>query len=301
MVAEQDQRSIRPSIHPDTEIGKVFLTVSSLDQSKNFYTRALGLQVRSMSDGLLELGTGRDTLLQLRELPGARLLAGHTGLYHYALLVPSRLDLANVLQNLLQQQVPLTGFADHHVSEAIYLPDPDGHGIEIYRDRPRRDWSDSQGQFYMTTDPLDVEGLLAELNNGRSNRPWEGLPGETTMGHVHLHVHDIQQALFFYNEVLGFDLMLHWNSAAFLSAGGYHHHLGINIWAGKGASPPPPDSLRLLAYQIRLPDESAFQAVLDRLEAAGVDFERGNSQVRVQDPSGNELLLVVKSQSTIGA
>lgn len=282
-------------IHPDTDIGPVTLSVSSLEQSTDFYTQALGLQVREQSEGQLLLGTDSETLLELHERTGARHEPGRTGLYHFALLVPTRLDLARVLQNLIRQQVPLTGFADHHVSEAIYLPDPDGHGIEIYRDRLRSEWRDAQGQFYMTTDPLDVEGLLAEIKKSPAEGDWLGLPEGTAMGHIHLHVHDLPQALHFYHDLLGFDIMLNWSSAAFVSAGGYHHHIGLNIWAGQGAPPPPPDSLRLLNYQIRLPDEAARRKALQRLEEAGYAFQPENGQVRLQDPSENPISLVLQN------
>lgn len=279
------------SIHPATRVGMVTLSVSSLDRSEAFYTQVLGLKTIDRSNDRLALGVGSYPLLELREQPGATHLSGRTGLYHFAVLVPDRLELARVLRNLLEQQVTLTGFADHHVSEAIYLPDPDGHGIEIYRDRPRSAWLDSQGRFLMTTDPLDVQGLLAELPREYKAESWVGMPGETTMGHIHLHVRDLVEGREFYHRLLGFDLMLDWRSAAFLSAGGYHHHIGINTWAGEQAPPAEPDSLRLIEYELVLPDQGAVKSVLQRLEAAGYTYQQEDSRALLQDPSANTIVL----------
>jgi catechol 2,3-dioxygenase len=288
---EQSPRPSPDAIHPVARIGKVTLSVSSLEDSAAFYTRAVGMQVLANDSDRLLLGAGGNILLELVELPGAAHLPGRTGLYHFAVLVPSRLELAYVLRNLVQQQVPLTGFADHHVSEAIYLPDPDGHGIEIYRDRPRDEWRNEQGQLHMTTDPLDVEGLLGELRAATGEPGWQGLPPGTTMGHIHLHVSNLAQAQEFYGDLLGFEVMLNWHSAAFLSAGGYHHHLGLNTWAGEGAPPPAEDSLRLVEYALTLPDPAALEPIVARLQAAGYPYEREAGRVRVQDPSENRIVV----------
>ena len=181
----------------------------------------------------------------------------------------------------------LQGAADHAVSEALYLADPDGHGIEIYRDRPRAQWKRRGTQIEMTTDPLDLEALRAEAGANPSDAP-RGLAAETVMGHVHLHVAEIASAEAFYLGRIGLDLTLRYGpSATFASAGGYHHHLGMNTWAGVGAPPPPDDAVRLLDYAIVLPDTAARDAVRARLAAAGDPMEERPDGLYARDPSGN--------------
>ncbi|MCI0396130.1 MAG: VOC family protein, partial [Chloroflexi bacterium] len=237
------------------------------------------------------LGAGAADLLVLHERPGARRhLRGVTGLYHFAVLTPSRLALARSLQHLADTQTPLQGFADHLVSEAIYLADPDGNGIEIYRDRPRSEWPRRNGQVQMASDPLDIEGILAELRG--QDAPWTGLDPETTIGHMHLHVADLEAAEAFYVGVLGFELIARLShSAGFVSAGGYHHHIGYNVWAGVGAPPPPPDAVGLRWYEIRLPDAAALDQVVDRLRQANRPLEEQPAGFFVRDPAQNGILL----------
>jgi len=282
------------SIHHDTRMGVVSLTVSDLDRSLAFYQGALGFTLHRRSDGVAYLGAGGADLVKLVERPGARRIQGTTGLYHFAVLVPSRLQLAHSLRRIIDMQTPVQGFADHHVSEAIYLPDPDGNGIEIYRDRPRAEWRYPDGQLKMGTDPLDLQSILDELA-GR-DEPWSGLHAETVIGHVHLHVAQIAQAEAFYRDVLGFDLMLRYGpSATFLSAGGYHHHLGANVWAGVNAPPPPDDAVGLRWYTINLPDEAARQAVADRVRAAEITVEERDEGLFLRDPSASGIVLAVRS------
>src|SRR3954470_3105466 len=222
------------SIAPQTTVGPVHLTVADLDRSLRWYGHALGLNA-ARDDGLARLSAGGDGLLVLYEEPGARPVQGHTGLYHYALLVPERQDLARWLAYVAQERVRLTGLSDHDVSEAIYLRDPDGHGIEIYRDRPREQW-EGQVAARMTTIPLDVESLLGELDDPASE-PFDGLARGTVMGHVHLKVAAIADTVAFYRDVLGFGLMAQLGAqAAFLAAGGYHHHIGANTWERGGGA-----------------------------------------------------------------
>lgn len=275
-----------------THIGSVALTVASLDESLPFYRDVLGFAVASRTDATATFAAGSsDYLVELAELPGARPKPRHsTGLYHFAILVPSRLELARALRRLVMADWPLQGVADHGASEALYLADPDGNGIEIYRDRPREQWPQRNGQLEMTTDPLDLGDLLQELD--RSPRSEAGLPPETVIGHVHLHVGNLAAAEAFYGSLLGFDVMQRsYPGALFVSAGGYHHHLGLNTWAGAGAPPPPPDAAGLRFFTVVVPDEAALAAILARARAASVAVEQQAAGWLLHDPSQNGVLL----------
>jgi catechol 2,3-dioxygenase len=272
------------AIHPETAMGPVHLTVSDLERSVTFYERVIGMTLRQRSNGSATLGCDAD-LLVLGEDPGAPPADGYCGLFHFALLVPTRIDLARWLAHAARDRVPLTGLADHYVSEAIYLDDPDGHGIEIYWDRPREVWEGRVAQR-MTTLPLDTRDLLGELGDAPAER-FEGLPGTTVMGHVHLRVAAVAPTVGFYRDVLGFALMAQLgSSAAFLSAGGYHHHLGANIWQSPAADRAPAGTARLELATIVLPDPQAQDRLLGRVAAAGHEQEITPSGVRVHDPSG---------------
>src|SRR5439155_13415104 len=212
-----------PTIAPATTVGAVELTVADLARSLEYYRRAIGFDVLAEEDGRAALGAGGNELLRLVELPGARPAPSHTGLFHFALLLPDRPSLARWLAHGLRDRIELTGASDHFVSEALYLRDPDYHGIEIYADRPRELW---EGHVHerMTTLPLDTEDILRELDDP-STEPFDGLPAGTEMGHVHLCVAEIPRTIEFYRDLLGFELVAGWGEAAFLSAGGYHHHV----------------------------------------------------------------------------
>lgn len=279
-------------ISPETTVGPVHLAVADLERSLEYYGTAIGLDVRERVNGRAELGTSERTLLVLDEIPGAGPAYGHTGLYHFALLLPARAELARWLAHASRDRVPLVGLSDHYVSEAIYLSDPDGHGIEIYWDRPREIW---EGQVFeqLTTMPLDVGNLLAELPDSESE-PFDGLPDGTVMGHVHLKVASIPDAIAFYRDVVGFALMAQLGEqAAFLSAGGYHHHVGANTWESAGAPPPPEGTAALRHGTIVLPDAIERDRVLGRLEQVGHAVEQTDDGPRVRDPSGNALVLAV--------
>lgn len=277
------------TIHPAAAIGVVTLTVADLGRSLAFYTQNIGLalQAQSADEGLL--GAGTRPLLRLQALRGARYAPRTTGLYHFALRVPSRLELARTIEHLARTQTSIDGASDHTASEAIYLHDPDRHGIEIYRDRPRSDWYDSDGNFLLDTHRLDIEGIMAEL--ATAQQPWQGLHAETDMGHIHLRVAELKKTGDFYLNVLGLGLMADMGSALFVSAGGYHHHIGMNVWAGVGVPAPACDAARLVHYELLLPDGAALQAVLERLEAAGVQPTAQAGGWLVQDPSYNGILL----------
>jgi catechol 2,3-dioxygenase len=279
------------AIHPKTQIGLVSLTVADFDRSLHYYTRNIGLKLLNRQDQVAILGTAERPLLELIEKPDATLPRGTTGLYHFALLVPSRLELARTFKNLVDAETPLGGFSDHSVSEAIYLSDPDGNGIEIYRDRRREEWPVQNGRLQMNTLPLDLQSLIGELN-GKS-REWHGLHDGTKMGHIHLHIRNVDEAEAFYCDILGFERIMRYGpSAGFVSAGGYHHHIGLNTWAGKGAPPPPEGSAGLRYFQILLPSQDALTAVEQRLMENSVSYEQKDGSLTVQDPSKNNLLLI---------
>lgn len=282
-------------MHPETHMGTVALAVGDLERSLHFYQNNLGLQLREQSDGAALLGADGRALLALTEQPGALpVQRGRTGLYHYAILVPSRVDLARLLRHMIDTRTPISGASDHGVSEALYLNDPDGHGIEIYRDRPKGEWPRmASGELSMVTDPFDFEGVLAEVTPGRIR--WDGIADGTTIGHMHLHVASIRDAEAFYVGVLGFDMLQRYGGQAlFVSAGGYHHHIGLNTWAGAGAPPPSKEAARLNWYEIVVPDSEAQRAVLARLDVAGIPYAEEEGVATFEDPSRNRIHLVIE-------
>src|SRR5919204_6064780 len=276
----------------ETRMGPVHLTVSDLERSLGYYRQVVGLEVLAQGAGRASLGADSTELVGLVEEPGAQPTDGYTGLYHFALLVPDRPALARWLAHAVRDRVPLTGLSDHYVSEAIYLRDPDRHGIEIYADRPRELWEGQVGQR-MTTEPLDVQSLLGEADASA----FEGLPGGTVMGHLHLKVAGIPETVEFYRDVLGFDLVVERvPQAAFLSAGGYHHHLGANTWESAGAPPPPEGSAALRHATVVLPSVEARDEAVRRVADAGQEPEATATGTLVRDPSGNAVLLTATSE-----
>jgi catechol 2,3-dioxygenase len=280
-------------IDPAARIGAVHLTVSDLARAVSFYETRLGLSVGHHAGSTASVGAGRGReLLVLSESRSAPRPRGTTGLFHFAILVPARRDLADALRRLLETGTTLQGASDHGVSEALYLADPDGNGIEIYRDRPRQEWPMAEGRLRMGTDPLDLENLLGE---GEARASVEAtIAAGTTMGHVHLHVADLEAARQFYVDVLGFDLRQRYGSSAlFMSAGGYHHHIAVNTWAGVGAPPPPPGAVGLRHFEVRLSGRRALEEVTSRLDTAGVPVDSRESGVFLHDPSRNGVMLSV--------
>jgi catechol 2,3-dioxygenase len=268
------------TLPPTTRMGAVHLTVADLDRSLAYYETQIGLRVHGRSDGEARLGTGGEDLLVLREVAGARPADGYAGLFHFALLVPERRDLARWLAHAARRRVALTGASDHAVSEAIYLRDPDHHGIEIYADRPRELWEGRVAEL-LTTRRLDTDELLGVLDDP-AVEPFDGLAGGTTMGHVHLRVADADEALAWYRDVVGFDVTARYGSeAVFMSAGGYHHHLGGNTWESARAPQAPDGYATLTRMTIVLPDDEARDEVARRA---------GGTEVR--DPSGNPVAFV---------
>jgi catechol 2,3-dioxygenase len=272
-----------------TRLGAVHLTVADLDRSVEYYEREIGLALRERDHGQAALGTGGEDLLVLVEEPGAKPADGFSGLYHFALLVPDRTDLARWLAHAARDRVQLVGMSDHFVSEALYLRDPDHHGIEIYADRSRELW---EGQVWqrMTSLPLDTDDLVSVLDDPTST-PFDELPRGTVMGHVHLCVAEIAPTVAFYGDALGFALMAQLGAhAAFLSAGGYHHHIGANTWESAGAGQAPAGYASLRHATVVLPSADTRDALVER---AGGAVEAIDGSPVVRDPSGNRLALAI--------
>jgi len=215
-----------------------------------------------------------------------------TGLYHVALLVPSRRELGRSLLGLHQAGYPLRGMSDHAVSESLYLDDPDGNGLEIYADRPKSTWPVRDGKVQMTVDPMDVAGVIAA---GRERpEPWSGLSPETVVGHVHFTVSGLEPAVAFYRDVIGFDVMMNIPSLVAVSAGGYHHHLNLNTWAGEGAAPDSDRVAGLSGWELRVPDENTRKALIERATIAGA-LAPSSSGIKVRDPDAIEVEITVGS------
>jgi catechol 2,3-dioxygenase len=281
-----------------TAIGTVHLTVARLEDTRSFYERVIGLRSEEQPDGSVLLGgaAGWPPLLSLvGDSAASPRNPRQTGLYHFAILLPTRRDLAIALVRLAQAGWPLDGASDHLVSEALYLTDPEGNGIEIYADRDRTEWRRApDGQLEMATLPLDLDSLLAELNDAPPDPTADAqMPAGTRIGHVHLQVAELDQIEQFYAGVLGFDVMVKLGGTAlFVSAGGYHHHLGLNTWQSRGGSTPAAGGVGLRAYEIRVGDADALAALLARARAAGIATESaGDGATLVRDPSGNGILL----------
>lgn len=282
----------------ETEIGRVHLKVASLERALDFYRDLLGFREVSVEGATARLSaTGRAPLhVVLEERPDARRKPqGTTGLYHVAIRLPGRRALARVLRRLVAREWPFQGFADHLVSEALYLADPDGNGLELYADRPREQWPRRDGQIQMATDPLDVEALLAEA--AEAPTPWDGIDPGTDVGHVHLHVSELARAEAFYGDLLGLEVTQRgYPGALFLSAGGYHHHVGLNVWTGAGAPPPPPEAVGLVSFALGLPDREAWRALVERVRAVGAEVALGGDEygdwARTEDPDGNGVELL---------
>jgi len=292
------------SIHPETKVGPVSLTVANLDNQIAFYQQALGFRVHQREGNEAVLGTGERELLHLLERPGFKRYQGVTGLYHFAVLFPNRRELARVMARLFA--LKYTNYpTDHIMTKTTYLDDPEGNGIELYAESPEDgSWSLKNGEYITRRtdgslsngrEPLDVEALFSHLEeNDKLDVP---IPSETRVGHVHLHVRDIDEAVDFYHGILGFDLMGVAKAfrMGFVSAGGYHHHIGLNTWQGEGAPPPPADAVGLRYFAVELPDQSALDEVIARVEKAGIPANQTEDGLLLYDPSQNGVMLTKKS------
>ena len=273
----------------ETRLGAVRLRAGDLDRLRTFYETTIGLRPLGSTDGVTALGANGSGLVELvGDADAPSRPPRTTGLFHLALLVPTRADLARTLRRVAGSGWRLTGASDHLVSEALYLSDPEGNGIELYRDRQREEWPRAGDSVEMATLPLDLDDLLAEPGGEQAD---EALPSGTTLGHVHLQVADLDPAEAFWVDALGLDVTARgYPGALFTSAGGYHHHVGLNTWAGVGASSPPPGARGLVRFDLVLPDTAAVEAAAERL-ARATEIERVDDGVLASDPSGNAVLV----------
>jgi catechol 2,3-dioxygenase len=261
-------------------LGPVHLTVTDLDRAIAWYERALGLRVHANEGRTAQLGDGDETVVVLYEDPDAQPAGRHAGLYHYALLYPTREALARAALRLAATRTPIEGASDHHTHEAIYLPDADGNGIELAWDRSRAAWPADLG-YGGRPDPLDFASLMATVEG---EEPTPRVDPGLRVGHVHLHVGDVEQAIAFYCGLVGFETQMNLGSAAFVSAGGYHHHLGLNVWRGHGVGAPPAHTVGLRHWTVRLPQSADVDEVKARLERAGVATIDTETGFEVDDP-----------------
>jgi catechol 2,3-dioxygenase len=275
-----------------TRLGPVELRVTDLERAVAFYTAAIGLRVHGREGGRAALGVGGEDVLVLVGDCAARRTVRHAGLYHVALLYPSRQELARAAARLAAACTPLQGASDHGTHEAIYLADPDGNGLELAADRPRGHWPDIRDPslFAGGPQPLDLNGLL-ELVVDEPPVPDAALG--LRVGHVHLHVGDVAAALCFYTEVIGFEVVIDLGTVAFVSAGGYHHHVAFNTWAGRGVPPAPVDAVGLRHWTIYLPGVTEVRAVRERARRAGIAYELRETGLLARDPAGNAVLIAV--------
>ncbi|MCB0171798.1 MAG: VOC family protein [Anaerolineae bacterium] len=286
------QPQAAPALDPATTVGTVTLGVADLEKMTQFYHQIIGLTILDRTPQTAALGIDAVPLVKLEARPNGKRYPRATGLFHLAILLPTRRDLGHWLGHLAANRYPLAGAGDHLVSEALYLSDPEGNGIEMYRDRPRDTWEyGADGTVKMDTLAVDLPALVADA----PETAFTGLPSGTCMGHVHLQVDDVNKAVNFYRGMLGFDLMATWSGAGFVSAGRYHHHLGLNTWNSRGAAPPPPGSLGLLHYQIVLPTEQMRDALLAHLETLAYPVEQTDAGPLLRDPAGNGIELATRS------
>lgn len=273
----------------NTYVGHVKIKVQDLQRSLQYYQEVIGFQILEQTATSAKLTTdGKSSVLSLEQPDNALPKEGKTtGLYHFALLLPSRSDLANIVRHFAQLGIRI-GSSDHLVSEALYLSDPDGNGIEIYADRPASVWSWVNEEVQMAVDPLNFEDLLAE----NQQASWTGLPADTVMGHIHLHVSELKKTEEFYTKGLGFEVVNRFGTRAlFISTGKYHHHIGLNTWNGVGAPPPPANSVGLESFSLILPSDEARKQVVSDLKQIGATVVEDGDVWVTTDPSGNRILL----------
>ncbi|PKG25110.1 VOC family protein [Niallia nealsonii] len=278
-----------PNIYP----ASLTLKIQDLETSIKFYENIIGFKLLDKTDKNAVLTVdGITPLVYLEQLEKAEPKNTRTtGLYHFAILVPSREDLGIILQHLLKSGYPLQGASDHTVSEAIYLADPDGNGIEIYRDLPAENWEWQNDFVSMATLAMDAEGVLEAGNN----EEWNGLPKGSIIGHIHLHVADLEKTVAFYVEGLGFDIVQKYGTQAyFISTGRYHHHIGLNIWNGRGIPAPKAENIGLKYFDLKIPTEEKRNEIAERLEKLGEVIEKKENVFYVSDPSGNKIRLISK-------
>ena len=292
------------SIHPKTMMGKISLIVANLENQLAFYQQALGFRSHWRDGRRAGLGVGGADLLLLSEEADLKKYGGVTGLYHMAFVFPNRRELAIVMARLFALRYPNSP-TDHVMTKTTYLDDLEGNGIELYCESPEDGtWSIKDDNFHAHRvdgtvsngrEPLDMEALFTNLRlDDRLDFP---APPEIHIGHVHLHVRDIEEAVDFYHGIIGFDIMgvSKGVQMAFVSAGGYHHHLGLNTWQGRDAPPPPLDAVGLKYFTIDLPNQQSYDEVVERVDAAGLPSNQLDEGLLLQDPSQNGIMLSVCS------
>lgn len=278
-----------PILAPTARLGTTRLVVTDLRRSIAFYEVGLGLEHLGTGDGVARLGTPGDPALELVEREDARRAGRHAGLFHVALNYPSRLELARVGKRLLSHGIEISGASDHGTHEAFYLRDPDGNGLELAADRPREQWPDPQDEYRNGPQPLDVRNLMALVQDDDVVARVDGV----VVGHLHLHVGDVDQALAFYRDLLGFDLMARMSTAAFVSLGGYHHHLGMNVWQGQDAPPMPDGVVGMAWWTVRVPARHYLTELAERLDADGTPYSLVDDTLDLRDPWNNRIRIVV--------
>jgi catechol 2,3-dioxygenase len=283
-----------PSLHSAVEVGTVTLKVANLARSLEFYTQLVGLQIFRQDGRNAVLGAGQRPIVLLEEVPGAApAVPNATGLYHAAILFPDRRSLALKIAQLASINYRL-GSSDHLVSEAFYLDDPDRNGLELYRDRPRSEWPRINGQVQMAIDPINFEDFFAEIKPDDPALNNSVAPDGTKLGHMHLRVGSIPDAERFYHGVLGFDIVTQMPGALFISAGGYHHHIGLNTWQSRGALPPAEPSAGLREFTISLPDQAELDRLTEQIRAANVAVQQDDGFATIHDPWQNRIRLVLQ-------
>jgi len=293
------------SIHPATRIGYVSLNVANLENQLAFYQQALGFHLHWRDGNKAGLGGGSADLLQLVEQSDYKRYQRVTGLYHFAVLFPDRRELARAIARLFVLKYPNSP-TDHIMTKTTYLDDMEGNGIELYTESPEDGtWTMKNGTFETRRadgswsdgrEPLDVDALLSHLKeDDRIDVP---IPTETRIGHIHLHVRDVNEALDFYHGLIGFDIMGNAKNfrMGFVSAGGYHHHIGLNTWQGEGAPPPPANALGLRHFTVDLPDQKSLDEVIARIDNAGIPANQTEDGLLLHDPSQNGVLLTVANK-----
>lgn len=275
---------------PVTYVGEVGLKVVDIQKMKKFYQKIIGFDIISEKQNHVELGSGGKVLVKLEAVEGVTPKQGrYAGLYHFAILLPTREDLGRILVHLHQQGIQL-GSSDHLVSEALYLSDPEGNGIEIYRDREPEQWNWSNDEVSMAVDPIDAQGLVEAAQN--SPEPWKGMPAATLMGHIHLHVSNLSAAKDFYVNGLGFEVVASMGGQAlFLADEKYHHHIGMNVWNGVGI-PALPDKEAGLHYYTLILEEDKRNDLAKKLQSMGTEIIEHDNYWEVKDPSGNAIRLL---------
>ena len=276
---------------PNKFVNHIVLKVEDIDRSKEFYKNIMGFKVlRESTKEIIFTVDGSTAFITIIQPDNViSKLPRRTGLYHFAILLPSRLDLGLFLKQIKNVNYPIIGGSNHGVSEAVYLQDPDDNGIEIYADTNISTWKWKDKNVEMTNKRLDIDGLL----DATGDRNWDGMPSNTIIGHIHLHVADLIDSEKFYREGLGFDLVSSIaNQAIFLSSGGYHHHIAVNIWNGKGSPPPASNSVGMKYYSIVFSSIEERQKIIDGLKGLGYLVVRENEDIFTEDPSGNRIKLL---------